>query len=226
MSRIVERLLETGQAWSAASPALGQRGQARVPGRTQGPPRRQRHRQATGDGGPPVARPARPGGGRPGGSQGARWPRQGRLRLSLRAFGGVVARASGGTEDEVCIGDRWFWGDAVLEVCQPGAPCFELAMHRRRGDIGRLLRESGRCGWYLRVLERAWQLWADPWQLEAAARLLTTTALPIAQIASRRGFRSAELLRQAFVERYATTPSRHRGAAAVERRGPSGRTPG
>ena len=108
----------------------------------------------------------------------------------------------------------------------PARPAFKLAMHRRRGDIGRLLRESGRCGWYLRVLERAWQLWADPWQLEAAARLLTTTALPIAQIASRRGFRSAELLRQAFVERYATRPSRHRGAAAVERRGPSGRTPG
>ncbi len=60
---------------------------------------------------------------------------------------------AGGTEDDVCIGDRWFWGDAVLEVAQPRAPCYKLAIYRGRGDIGRLMRQSGRCGWYLRVLE-------------------------------------------------------------------------
>ena len=60
---------------------------------------------------------------------------------------------AGGTEDDVCIGDRWYWGDAVLEVCQPRTPCFKLTMHRGRGDIGRRFRESGRSGWYLRVLQ-------------------------------------------------------------------------
>ena len=59
----------------------------------------------------------------------------------------------GGTEDDVCIGDRWYWGEAVLEVCQPRSPCFKLAMHRGKGDIGRRFREHGWCGWYLRVLE-------------------------------------------------------------------------
>ena len=72
--------------------------------------------------------------------------------LGPAAFGENLS-TSGGTEEQVCIGDRWFWGDAVLEVCQPRTPCFKLAMHRGRGDIGRLLRTSGRTGWYLRVLQ-------------------------------------------------------------------------
>jgi MOSC domain-containing protein YiiM len=72
--------------------------------------------------------------------------------LGPAPFGENLSTA-GGTEDDVCIGDKWFWGDAVLEVCQPRSPCFKLTMHRGRSDIGRLLRTSGRTGWYLRVLE-------------------------------------------------------------------------
>ena len=72
--------------------------------------------------------------------------------LGPAAFGENLSTA-GGTEDDVCMGDRWLWGDAVLEVCQPRTPCFKLAIHRGRGDIGRLLRKSGRTGWYLRVLQ-------------------------------------------------------------------------
>jgi MOSC domain-containing protein YiiM len=68
------------------------------------------------------------------------------------AFGENLSTA-GGTEDDVCIGDRWYWGDAVLEVCQPRSPCFKLALHRGRGDIGRRFKASGRTGWYLRVLQ-------------------------------------------------------------------------
>lgn len=68
------------------------------------------------------------------------------------AFGENLTTA-GATEDDVCIGDRWSWGDAVLEVCQPRMPCFKLAIHRGRGDIGRRFKTSGRTGWYLRVLE-------------------------------------------------------------------------
>jgi MOSC domain-containing protein YiiM len=72
--------------------------------------------------------------------------------LGPAPFGENLSTA-GGTEDDVCIGDKWFWGDAVLEVCQPRTPCFKLSMHRGRGDIGRLVRNSGRTGWYLRVLQ-------------------------------------------------------------------------
>lgn len=58
-------------------------------------------------------------------------------------------------------------------------------------------------------------------RLEAAAHLLTTTSLSMPQVATRCGFRSAEVLRQAFVAQYATSPSRYRAAATRERVRPS-----
>jgi len=82
----------------------------------------------------------------------AAWAAELDQELGPAPFGENLSTA-GGTEDDVCIGDRWHWGDAVLEVCQPRTPCFKLSMHRGRGDIGRLLRASGRTGWYLRVLQ-------------------------------------------------------------------------
>jgi transcriptional regulator GlxA family with amidase domain len=45
---------------------------------------------------------------------------------------------------------------------------------------------------------------------EAAAHLLATTTRPIASVAKRCGFGSAETLRQAFVDRYGIAPSRYR----------------
>lgn len=71
--------------------------------------------------------------------------------LGPAAFGENLTTA-GATEDDVCIGDRWEWGDALLEVSQPRRPCFKLALHRGRPGIGRRFTESGRSGWYLRVL--------------------------------------------------------------------------
>ncbi len=72
--------------------------------------------------------------------------------LGPAPFGENLSTA-GWREEDVCIGDRWRWGDAVLEVCQPRWPCYKLALHRRRGDIASRLRDAGRTGWYLRVLE-------------------------------------------------------------------------
>ena len=72
--------------------------------------------------------------------------------LGPAPFGENLSTA-GWTEHEVFIGDRWRWGDALLEVCQPRSPCYKLALHRRQGDIVRRFRDSGRSGWYLRVLE-------------------------------------------------------------------------
>ncbi len=95
--------------------------------------------------------------------------------LGPAAFGENVSTA-GATENEVCIGDRWLWGDAVLEVSQPRAPCFKLAMHRGRGDIGRLLHRSGRCGWYLRVLEPGRVPVGGPIATERHAQQTTVTA--------------------------------------------------
>ncbi|MBG0826684.1 DJ-1/PfpI family protein [Planomonospora sp. ID67723] len=49
---------------------------------------------------------------------------------------------------------------------------------------------------------------------EAAAHLLVSTSLPMAAVAARCGFGTAETLRQAFVDRYGIPPSRYRLAQA------------
>jgi MOSC domain-containing protein YiiM len=59
----------------------------------------------------------------------------------------------GWLEDEVRIGDVWAWGEALLQVSQPRSPCYKLAMVTDRPDILKRLVESGRTGWYLRVLQ-------------------------------------------------------------------------
>lgn len=73
-------------------------------------------------------------------------------QLGPAAFGENLS-TFGATEDTVCVGDRWRWDDAFLQVCQPRWPCFKLALHRQRPDIQARLRSTGRTGWYLRVLE-------------------------------------------------------------------------
>lgn len=52
-------------------------------------------------------------------------------------------------------------------------------------------------------------------RIEAAAQLLATTDLPLARVAARCGFRSAESLRQAFIARYGVAPSDYRTARAA-----------
>jgi MOSC domain-containing protein YiiM len=57
-----------------------------------------------------------------------------------------------GDEDHVRIGDIWRWGEVRLQVSQPRAPCYKLAIHVGRRGAGAELVRSGRCGWYLRTL--------------------------------------------------------------------------
>jgi MOSC domain-containing protein YiiM len=82
----------------------------------------------------------------------ATWSAERGESLGPAAFGENLT-VEGWLESDVCIGDRWAWGAAVLEVCQPRWPCYKLGLHR--GDQGILarLRSTGRTGWYLRVLE-------------------------------------------------------------------------
>ena len=68
------------------------------------------------------------------------------------AFGSNLA-VSGLTEDMVHIGDRFMLGTALIEVSQPRQPCWKIE-HRfgAKGMVARII-ESGRCGWYFRVIE-------------------------------------------------------------------------
>jgi MOSC domain-containing protein YiiM len=77
-----------------------------------------------------------------------------RLRRDLRpgAFGENLSTV-GVTEDDACIGDQWRVGSTLLEISYPRTPCVKLAARHRHPHLIRLVRETGRSGWYLRVLE-------------------------------------------------------------------------
>jgi len=96
--------------------------------------------------------------------------------LGPAAFGENLTTL-GWTEDDVRVGDRWSWGEAVLEVCQPRWPCYKLAMYRSRGDIGRRMRANGRTGWYLRVLEPGRVPVAGPIRVSERAEVLASIRL-------------------------------------------------
>jgi MOSC domain-containing protein YiiM len=72
--------------------------------------------------------------------------------LDVAAFGENLS-TRGITETTACIGDVWAWGTAQLQICQPRWPCQKLTVHRASTRVGALMRESGRTGWYLRVLQ-------------------------------------------------------------------------
>jgi MOSC domain-containing protein YiiM len=80
----------------------------------------------------------------------AAWREDG-FEVSTADFGENIS-LSGVTEDDVRIGDVWAWGDALVQVSQPRQPCFKLAMKTARKDVTPLMIDSGRSGWYLRVL--------------------------------------------------------------------------
>lgn len=55
-------------------------------------------------------------------------------------------------EDEVCIGDIYRVGMTTVQVSQPRQPCSTLAARYGRDDFVKLVVDSGRTGFYLRVL--------------------------------------------------------------------------
>ncbi|MHB8844698.1 MAG: MOSC domain-containing protein [Nitrospirota bacterium] len=55
-------------------------------------------------------------------------------------------------EDEICIGDRYRIGTALVQVSQPRQPCTTLAARYNREDLIKLVRDSGRTGFYFRVM--------------------------------------------------------------------------
>lgn len=55
-------------------------------------------------------------------------------------------------EQHVCIGDIFQIGDATVQISQPRQPCWKLARYWRIKDLALHVQESGRTGWYFRVL--------------------------------------------------------------------------
>ncbi|WP_338871727.1 MOSC domain-containing protein [Myxococcus stipitatus] len=78
--------------------------------------------------------------------------RLGREDLGPGAFGENWV-LSGGAEDSVCIGDVLKVGSARVQVSQPRQPCWKPARRWRSKELSLLIQQTGRTGWYYRVLE-------------------------------------------------------------------------
>ena len=88
----------------------------------------------------------------------------------------------GVTEADVCLGDRFRLGDALLELSQSRQSCWRLNIRFGRADMARLVQTTGRTGWYFRVLEPGEITAGGPatlearphpeWTLQRIARLL------------------------------------------------------
>jgi len=58
----------------------------------------------------------------------------------------------GMTEDSVCLGDRYQWGEAVIEVSQPRSPCFKISKRWAIEEFSVDMQAISRCGWLYRVI--------------------------------------------------------------------------
>lgn len=73
--------------------------------------------------------------------------------LPDRAAFGENFRTRGLAEAHVCIDDIFRAGTALVQVSQARQPCWKLNHRFGRKDMARRVQESGRTGWYYRVLE-------------------------------------------------------------------------
>lgn len=80
------------------------------------------------------------------------WRRELGRELPFGQFGENLT-VEGMPETEVRIGDVYRVGGALLQVSQPRSPCYKLAMRMGSPAFLRTFLESGRTGFYLRVLE-------------------------------------------------------------------------
>ncbi|WP_431312151.1 MOSC domain-containing protein [Sphingomonas immobilis] len=68
------------------------------------------------------------------------------------AFGENIS-TTGLTESDVCIGDRFRLGTALIEVSQARQPCWKQGERLQSAKVPRTIVREGLSGWYYRVLE-------------------------------------------------------------------------
>jgi MOSC domain-containing protein YiiM len=107
------------------------------------------------------------------------------------AFGENIS-SQGVTEQDLCLGDRLRLGTAVVEVSQGRQPCWKLSDRFGIADMARRVQDSGRSGWYYRVLEPGQVAAGDDlvllarphpdWSLSRVTRLLYQRTLDRAEL--------------------------------------------
>lgn len=73
-------------------------------------------------------------------------------RLTGGAFGENFT-LEGLTEDDVCIGDVFSVGSAIIQISQPRQPCWKLARRWQLKDLAVQIERTGLTGWYFRVMQ-------------------------------------------------------------------------
>ena len=86
--------------------------------------------------------------------------------------------SEGMTEDTVCVGDRFQWGEAIIEVSQPRSPCFKLNKRWGIEDFSKQMQDTSRCGWLYRVIQEGMVSVNEPLQLiEQAQNAMTLSEI-------------------------------------------------
>ncbi|SER83572.1 MOSC domain-containing protein YiiM [Pseudomonas sp. NFACC02] len=80
------------------------------------------------------------------------------------AFGENLS-SQGLTEEHACLGDLFRWGGALLQISQPRSPCYRLSHSWGLQDLPQHAQDTGRCGWFYRVLKPGFVSPDDPFEL-------------------------------------------------------------
>ncbi|WP_368654334.1 MOSC domain-containing protein [Ornithinibacillus sp. 4-3] len=72
--------------------------------------------------------------------------------MRIGAMGENIALEHG-DESTFCIGDIYQFGEAIIQVSQPRQPCWKPARRFRVKDLALRIQNTGRTGWYFRVLQ-------------------------------------------------------------------------
>ncbi len=80
------------------------------------------------------------------------WAEDDGIHFPFAAFGENWT-VTGLDEQTVCLGDVFAVGSAVVEVSQPREPCWKLCRRWNRPELANRAAETGRLGWYARVLQ-------------------------------------------------------------------------
>ena len=60
------------------------------------------------------------------------------------------------SENNVCVGDKFRLGDAIIQVTMTRQPCFKLNHRFELKKMSSLVQATGRTGWLYRVLQEGW----------------------------------------------------------------------
>ena len=83
------------------------------------------------------------------------WAELARADMGHGAFGENFT-IRGQDEADVCLGDVYAVGGAIVQVSQPRTPCWKLARRWRQADLVERVLATGRHGWFFRVLQEGY----------------------------------------------------------------------